>query len=307
MYAQLRRLTPFLLIFFTIAFVEAGITAHYADARSRGGGRSFKRTAPKQTTPQKAPTQMNNKKSGFGRGLAGGLIGGALGGLLLGSMFGMGGSGVGILPFILLAAVGYFLYRRMAARPKESVGHGNHPPPSQSSFFDMNSQTGSDQYSSPVPPVPTAANTLESGFDEIRAHDKDFDPINFTEIASDVFFQIQAGWMRRDLDSYRHLLGNDLANEYAQHFSEMQQKGLINKLESIAIRKVEIVDAGNVDNEDFVTILFTANLLDYTVDQKTGDVVEGSMTKPVKFAEKWTWARPVKTNDWKLEEIKVVD
>ncbi|MBW1751301.1 MAG: Tim44 domain-containing protein, partial [Deltaproteobacteria bacterium] len=42
-------------------------------------------------------------------------------------------------------------------------------------------------------------------------------------------------------------------------------------------------------------------------DEKTGDVVDGSMTEPVKFAEKWTWARPVKTEEWKLEGLEVVD
>lgn len=307
MYKQLRRLTPFLLIFFTITFVEAGITAQYADARSRGGGRSFKRTAPRKTAPQNTPNQMNNKKSGFGRGLAGGLLGGALGGMLFGSMFGMGGSGMGILPILLLGVVGYFMYRRFMARPKGNSSPGYQPPPSKSSFFDMNSTSTDGQAGSPIPPVPPAIDSMESGLDEIRAHDKGFDPDHFKEVASDVFFKVQAGWMRRELDSYRQLLGNDLAAEYAQHFSEMQQKGIINKLESIAVRKVEIVDAGNVDNEDFVTILFTANLLDYTVDDKTGDVVEGSMTEPVKFAEKWTWARPMGTENWKLEGIKVVD
>lgn len=307
MYAQLRRLTPLLLIFFTITFVEAGITAQYADARSRGGGRSFKRAAPKKAVPQKAPNQVNNKKSGFGRGLAGGLLGGALGGMLFGSMFGMGGSGMGILPLLLLGVVGYFMYRRFMARPKGNASPGYKPPPSQGSVFNMNSSADTGQSGAPIPPIPPAADSVESGLDEIRVYDKGFDPDHFKEVASDVFFKVQAGWMRRDLDSYRHLLGNDLAAEYANHFSEMKEKGFINKLESIAIRKVDIVDAGCVDNEDFVTVLFTANLLDYTVNEKTGDVVDGSMTEPVKFAEKWTWSRPVKTEEWKLEGLEVVD
>ena len=307
MYALLRRLTPFLLIFFTITFMEAGITAQYADARSRGGGRSFKRVAPRKAVPPKAPSQMNRNKSGFGRGLAGGLLGGALGGLLFGSMFGMGGSGMGILPLLLLGVVGYFMYRRFMAKPKGNSSPGYQPPPSQGSFFDMNSQASPNQSGPPIPPVPPPGNPVEEGLDEIRAHDPGFNPDHFKEVASDVFFKVQAGWMRRDLDSYRHLLGDQLAAEYARHFAEMQQKGIINKLESIAIRKVEIVDAGSVDGEDFVTILFTANLLDYTVDEKTGDVIEGSMTEPVKFAEKWTWARPVGTENWKLEGIEVVD
>ncbi len=86
----------------------------------------------------------------------------------------------------------------------------------------------------------------------------------------------------------------------------MTQKGQLNKLENISVRKVEIVDAGIMDQEMFVTILFTANLLDYTVEEKSGNLIEGSMTDPVKFAEKWTWAKKVGETNWLLEGIDVV-
>jgi predicted lipid-binding transport protein (Tim44 family) len=142
---------------------------------------------------------------------------------------------------------------------------------------------------------------------DIQRVDPGFDPHHFTEVASDVFFQVQAGWMRRDLQSYRHLLGDQLAREYEARFAEMRERGHINKLESIAVRKIEVVDSGSDGKEDFVTVLFTANLLDYTVDDKTGALIEGSMTSPVKFEEEWTWQRPTGTDDWKLEGIKVVN
>ena len=157
----------------------------------------------------------------------------------------------------------------------------------------------------PVPPIQEV--TLEDGFAQIRQHDPGFDKQYFVEVASDVFFKVQAGWMRRELDSFKPLLGEQLAGEYAAHFAEMREQGHINKLESIAIRKVEPVDAGSDGKEDFVTVLFTANLLDYTVDDKSGDLVKGSMTEPVKFAERWTWARPVGTESWKLEGIEAAD
>ena len=279
--------------------------AEYSDARSKGGGRSFSRSTPKKTAPAATNKQTTGKKSGFAGGLMGGLIGGAIGGMLLGSMFGAGGSGMGILPILLLGVAGFFIYRRFMAKPKAGAGQGNPPPPSQ--LGGMNDHPGSSHSGAPTPPAPPAANTLEDGFAEIQATDSGFDSAHFTEVASDVFFKVQAGWMRRDLDSYRHLLGSELASEYEEHFAEMRKKGIINKLESIAIRKVEISDAGSVDGEDFITVLLTANLLDYTVDEKTNDLVEGSMTEPVKFAEQWTWARPVRTEDWKLEGVKVVD
>jgi len=301
----MRRLTPFFLVFFTLCFVEAGIMADYSDARSRGGGRSF-RSAPRRKAPvtrQKQP-QTGQRKSGFGRGLMGGLLGGALGGMLFGSLFGMGGSGMGILPMLLLGVVGYFFYKRFTARPPSGTPPGYQPQRQNNNVFGGNSSAAPSGFS-PSDSVPVKS-SLEEGFDLIRISDPDFDPAYFVEVASDVFFKVQAGWMRRDISSYRHLLGDQLASEYEEQFKEMEAKGEINKLENISIRNVELVDAGSESGEDFVTVLFTANLLDYTVDDKSGDLISGSMTEPVKFAEEWSWARPLGTQDWKLEGIKEV-
>ncbi|MCK5070291.1 MAG: Tim44 domain-containing protein [Desulfocapsa sp.] len=305
---SLRRLTPFFLVFFTLCFIEAGIMAEYSDARSRGGGRSF-RSAPRQKAPvTKKQQPAGQQKSGMSRGLMGGLLGGALGGMLLGSMFGMGGSGMGILPMLLLGGVGYFLYRRFTARPRSGTPPGYQAPTQDNNVFKGN--FGGDNSSAPgaftPPPEISEQSSLEEGLDVIRIGDPDFETDYFVEIASDVFFKVQAGWMRRDISSYKHLLGEQLASEYADQFAEMESKGELNKLENISIRNVEVIAAGSADGEDFVTVLFTANLLDYTVDDKTGDVLSGSDTEPVKFAEEWSWARPLGTQDWKLEGIKEV-
>lgn len=301
----MRKLTPFFLVFFTLCFVEAGIMADYSSARSRGGGRSF-RSTPRQKAPATQPqTGQNQKKSGFGRGMMGGLLGGALGGMLLGSMFGMGGSGIGILPMLLLGVVGYFLYRRFAAKPPGGASSGYQPPRPNTPFGGGNSNTPSS-FTPPPPPQEPVQSSLEEGLDLIRIADPDFDAAHFVEVASDVFFKVQAGWMRRDIASYRHLLGTQLASEYEAQFAEMEAKGELNKLENISIRNVEVIVAGSANGEDFVTVLFTANLLDYTVDDKSGALLSGSMTEPVKFAEEWTWARPLGTQDWKLEGLKEV-
>ena len=312
----MRYLTPVFLLFITFSLIEAGITTDYADARARYGGRSFKRSMPRRKAPAPRKQRMDQSqrqgKSSFGRGLAGGLLGGALGGLLFGSLFGMHGSGIGILPMLLLFGLGYFFFKRFFAnRASDPSSPGYRPPPSRDNVFPLNrnmdgpeaASGGIGQTTVDAPP----ADPVEAGLAAIKSHDPDFDPDYFLEVASDVFFKVQAGWMRRDISSFRHLLGDRLAAEYEQHFKEMREKGEINKLESIAIRNVKIVDAGTDGKEDFITVLFTANLLDYTVDDKTGELISGSMTEPVKFAEKWTWARPVGTNDWKLEGIAEAD
>ncbi len=293
-------LAPVFLLLMAITFVDGGLMADYAEARSRGGGKSFS-SSPRKA-PASAPASTPATGGSFGRGMMGGLLGGAIGGMLFGSMFGGTGSGMGILPLLMLGGGAFFLYRRFArsrqysgnTAPKQYAGPGVAP----TGIF------GGGIESTSRPQGSIGENLLDDGINQIRRTDRDFDPVYFTEVASDVFFQVQAGWMRRDLSSYRHLLGEQLAEEYAEHFAEMHSKGHINKLESIAIRGIEIVQAGNDDDQDFVTVRITANLLDYTIDDKSNELVSGSMTAPVKFQEDWTWARPTGSQNWKLEGIK---
>jgi len=311
MLALIKRSAPFLAIFLALTLVGMATVPDYAEARSRSGGRSFSSPAPSRPSPQMSPSQQFGQRQqaqpgGFGRGLMGGLLGGALGGLLFGSLFGASGGGMGILPLILLGVIGYFLYKRFVNRP--STSSSGYRPPS-SSMFQGSAPPFGGSAMPPVPPVPPAPEgmSIAEGLAQIRLSDPGFNDKYFLEVASDVFFKVQAGWMHREIDSYRHLLGTQLASEYEGHFARMKAQGQINKLESIAIRKVEITAAGSDNGEDFVTVLFTANLLDYTVDEKTGALIEGSMTEPVKFAENWTWARPVRTENWKLEGVEVVE
>ncbi len=245
------------------------------------------------------------------RGLAGGLVGGAIGSLLFGSLAsagvgaGIGGSGIGLFQILLFAGAGYFIYSRFFKKRPSSSYPQYHQTNAGSEGFFANLKNAGNLHD-PLPSSSPGPDSITEGIDAIRRSDPNFDPKYFKEVAQDVFFQVQAGWMRRDLQSYCHLLGEQLALEYEEHFAELRQKGHINKLENIAVRNVEVVDAGSDNKEDFVCLLFTANLLDYTVNEHTNAVVAGSMIEPVKFAEKWTWARPVGTMNWKLEGIEVV-
>ena len=137
----------------------------------------------------------------------------------------------------------------------------------------------------------------------IRRYDPGFDPESFKEFAQDVFFKVQAAWTRRDISVMKQYLGAQLLGEYEQHFADLKAKGQENRLENIAVRKVDIVDMGEMDGEPFVIIKLQANLLDYTVDEASGNVIEGSPTEPVKFLERWAFSKS-DSSDWKLEGIQ---
>lgn len=311
MHTSTKHVIPILFIFFfAFSLLDLGVFTDHADARSRGGGRSFRQTRsaspPPSRTPPSTKSAQQPTSGGFMRGMAGGLVGGAIGSMLFGSMAhagaggGLGGSGIGLFQILILGGIGYFIYSRFLK--KKSPAYAQYQQP-ENSPADTYTYHGSSNYSSPPPPP--FGSTTEDGISMIRRSEPDFDPEHFKEIAQDVFFQVQAGWMRRDIKSYQHLLDDKLALEYEQHFAEMRQKGQINKLENIAVRSVELVDAGLDGKEEFVSLLFKANLLDYTVDENSGAVVEGSITNPVKFVEQWTWTRLPGETDWKLAGVDI--
>ena len=69
------------------------------------------------------------------------------------------------------------------------------------------------------------------------------------------------------------------------------------------MRSVDIIQAWQEQGQDYLAVRFLANLLDYTVDEKTNQVVEGSNSQPVKFEEYWTFTRPVGPGPWRLSAI----
>ncbi len=133
--------------------------------------------------------------------------------------------------------------------------------------------------------------------------DSYFDQRRFIDLTTDNFFKIQGAWANRDMSTVSHLLTDEMRRIIQGDAERLRQEKKINRLDNIAVRTVEIVEAWQESGQDFITVRFHANLLDYTVDETTGQVVTGSKTEPVKFEEYWTFTRNVGNNPWRLSAI----
>ena len=60
----------------------------------------------------------------------------------------------------------------------------------------------------------------------------------------------------------------------------MKAEKKINRLENIAVRSVDLTEAWQESGADFITVRIYANLLDYNVDETTGQVIEGQQDRP---------------------------
>jgi predicted lipid-binding transport protein (Tim44 family) len=246
------------------------------------------------------------------QGMAGGLAGGFLGSLLFGSrgyaqpMGSTGGGGFGLLDLIIVGALIYFgfkFYRRWRA-PRASTGYYEEGGPSRFEGPPGTDYLGSQPYpGSGGPDYSPPYDEVDRGFQQIRRSDPSFSEAKFLETVQDIFFRIQASWMHRSIATMGSMLTPEMAQFFVGEIDGLKQAGRINKLENIAVRKVEPSEVWQEDGKDYVTVLFTANLLDYTVDEKTGQVIEGDEINPVKFQEFWTFCRDTGSGQWQLSAI----
>jgi len=296
-------LAPLLLVTDAWARVGGGSSGGSRGSRSYSSPARPSQSPAIPSQPSSPPSSFQQpQRSGWGAGLMGGLAGFALGGLLGSMLFGGGmggmGGGIGLMEILLIGGGIFLLFRMMKNRqaatvPASGQGAGQTPWQSQSQPQMYQAQT-----------VDTGPSDLDRGVSHIRQMDAGFDPARFGDTASDIFFRMQAAWMARDMSQASASITPEMADILQKDCDRLRGQGRINRLENIAVRSVTVTEAWQESGQDYVTAHFLANLLDYTVDERTGQVVEGSRTEPVKFEEFWTFVRPVGPNAWRLSAIQ---
>ena len=321
------------LILFALLFLSTWALQMEAWGRAGGGGgrgggsfgsRGSRSTSPPTTYNAPRPTQPSqpspgmtppvSQPSSFMRSFGGGLLGGLAGGMLFHSLFGgsayggmggLGGSGISLIDILLLGGIGYLIYRFFKKRQAATLGGGGY---FQSGGTSPAYQGGGGAYQFPPaydqPQLQAGDGDLEQGLANIRQFDPSFDEAKFQDLGMDMFFKVQGAWANRDMSTVRNLLTAEMYGILQGDVERLKADKKINRLENIAVRSVDITEAWQESGTDYLTARIYANLLDYNVDETSGQVVEGSKTEPVKFEEYWTFTRPVGNNPWQLSAIQ---
>jgi len=296
-----------------------------ADARAGGGSsggfrgsRSFRapsRSAnptsqprrdamPQQQAQQPAP--MMAQQGGFMRGLGTAVLGGFLGSMLFSGLAGaggfgggFGGSGFGMIEILLFGGLAFFLYRKYksATSPAMATGGGS------MAYQGIAYQEPRPSYSN-NPPVQEPLPFNGTDYRSLTMMDPSFDANLFLKTAQDSFFKIQGAWNKQDVTALRTLCGGELMKTWEAELAQLKLRGQKNRMDNIALRESEITEVWTENGEDFITVRLHANLLDFTVDEKSGNVVVGSDSEAVEFEEFWTYSRPVGPNAWKLTAVQ---
>lgn len=300
------------VLLFLVVFSTQFADARMGGGRSSMGSRGSRSVAPRSNNyqrPQQAqqqpygqqnqmPPSYAPRSNPFFSGLAGGLAGGFLGSLLFRGTpaygaGGAGGGGIGFLEIILLAIAGFFIFRWFKNK--------NSQPPTR---YTVNPQGSSFQNETAGP----SSFAETSQISDLLARYDGGDIEQFKEKRTDDFFKIQAGFMNRDANNLKSQLTSDLFEAVNQDLERMKAEHKINKLENISVRTADVVEAWEEPNRLYATVKYQANVLDYVVNDQTGEVVEGNKTNPVKFEEYWTFCADISNStqnpQWKLSAIE---
>mgnify|MGYP001581392886 FL=1 len=307
-----------LLVMFLAAFlwtVDAWARAGGGGSSGSRGSRSYSapvRPSPSPSSPSRPPTppssfQQPAQRSGWMGGLMGGIGGFFLGGLLGSMLFGGMGSGlfggIGLIEMLIVGGLVYFTLSYMRRRQEPMPAVPRDYATSQGAEATP-WQPGSLSPSTATFEAPAAPTDLDRGVGYIRQMDGAFDTVRFADTASDFFFKVQAAWMARDMGAARDLLTPEMHATLQKQCDQLRAERRVNRLENIAVRSVAVTEVWQEGGQDFVTVCFLANLLDYAVDETSNQVMDGSRTEPVKFEEYWTFNRPVGPNPWRLSAIQ---
>ena len=259
-------------------------------------GRSFNQ--PAQPSPgMQRPSFMQR----FGGAIAGFALGGLLGSLLFGGLGHGFGGGIGLFDILLIgggiALLMYFLRSRRRTEDPAYAAAG------ASRYGAANTGAGGTAVLE-MPAPSTEPAELGAGVAHIRQMDPAFDPAAFADWTRAQFGTVQAAVAMRDVGVIRDRLAPEMYGVLLTQCEDLKHARRRNFAEKIDLSRAEVTEAWQEKGQDYVTVYLEGTMLDYTVDEATGSVVQGSKTEPARIEEFWTFTRPVGPNKWKLSAIQ---
>ena len=144
---------------------------------------------------------------------------------------------------------------------------------------------------------------LERGVGDIRRSDPGFDPVRLSGYTAMTFRDVQAAWMTGDVASLRSRVTPEIHAELEVQCARLRGSRRSNRVEEIEIR-AEITEAWQESGRDYVTAYISGSMVDYTVDDVSDALVDGSRTSSRRVEEFWTFTRPAGLNFWMLSAIQ---
>ena len=125
----------------------------------------------------------------------------------------------------------------------------------------------------------------------IHAIDPDFSEAAMKEKIANLYVQMQGAWQNKKFESMRPYMTDALYNQFVMQLNELIRSDYTNYVERIAVMDISLVGWRSDEINDAVVAMVNTRINDYTVDDKTGNVVSGSKNQEKFMCYEWTLIR----------------
>ncbi len=163
---------------------------------------------------------------------------------------------------------------------------------------------GGDSLPGHYPPL-YGNDDVAQGMAAITRMDTNFDQARFLEGAKMAFQQIQSAWSDWSVGRLRPLLTDRMWSLIESQAMKRKAEGKRDIIEKIRFQTVEISEAWQEAGDDWITVHFLVDMVDYTTDIQ-GKILEGDPAVSSQVEEFWTFTRPVGSQEpaWFLSAIQ---
>lgn len=126
---------------------------------------------------------------------------------------------------------------------------------------------------------------------EYSAIDPDFDPADLREKVSNLYVRMQNCWTKRDISELRPYFTDALFTQFERQLAQKKAQGLTNYVERIAVQNVSLRGFTQANGVDHMILKLEARIVDYTLNDQTGQLVSGSRDREKFMTYEWDMSR----------------
>ena len=127
----------------------------------------------------------------------------------------------------------------------------------------------------------------------IRKKDPNFSADDFVTFSKQVYIDIQTAWCARDLTPVRPIMHQNLYNTTQRQVQDKINQGIVYHYENIAINTAYLTSFVRDKDYEYLTVYLNARMIDYQVDEKTGNIIRGDKTTRWDMRYKMKYVRSV--------------
>ena len=137
--------------------------------------------------------------------------------------------------------------------------------------------------------------------------DPKFDATAFGEKLGNLYVQMQNCWQAKNIESDRPYFTDALYQQMDRQLDALRRNGYTNYVERISVLGVNLRGFRQSDGEDHIIAELRTRIVDYTLNDKTGELVKGDKKKEKFLTYEWELTRASGRTTGAAEEMTVVN